>query len=145
MQRTENNLTQLYMVLAVGVGGAIGAASRWLIQTVFSNFSNHVSFPWATLFCNLTGCLLLSFITTVSLSRNLFPPLLSLGVTTGFMGSLTTFSTLVSETYGYNENAGLSYEGLFYFFLSYILGVIASLFGYWVACKCVKSKAKEEM
>ena len=86
----------LEITLAVGLGGALGALTRWGIEEWGSVAQD--SFPWPTLLANVAGALLMGLV----LGR-----LAHLGeeyarlvpfVTTGFLGGLTTFSTFAVET-----------------------------------------------
>lgn len=81
--------------LIVGIGGILGALARYGLSLAF-NPSSSSQFPWGTLLCNFAGCLLLGWI--ASLAENLIPPRLKLGLTTGFIGAFTTFSTFSIET-----------------------------------------------
>jgi fluoride exporter len=89
-------------LLAVGLGGFVGAVSRYvltgLIQKLFPQF-----LPAGTLAVNVSGCLLIGFLMTILVDQ---PPgeaawmshSLRLFLITGILGSLTTFSTFGYET-----------------------------------------------
>jgi len=84
--------------LFVGVGGVVGALLRFTLgQWLNERFS--FTFPYPTLFINVSGAFLLGWFTS-SLARY-FPslgdaPMLILGV--GMCGAYTTFSTFSYET-----------------------------------------------
>jgi len=80
---------------AVGVGAAFGAWTRWGLGLLL----NHVfpTLPLGTLAANLLGGYLMG-LTLGALSHfEALPPELRLLATTGFLGSLTTFSTFSAE------------------------------------------------
>jgi CrcB protein len=57
------------------------------------------SFPYGTLAVNIIGAYLIGLIMELGLRSTLIPDSLRLGLTVGFMGGLTTFSTFSYETY----------------------------------------------
>jgi CrcB protein len=83
----------MYSIISVGLGGALGAISRFLLSLWFNPKDG---FPYGTLFANALGCLLLGFLGIYLASRS--TPEWRLFVTTGFLGALTTFSTFSFET-----------------------------------------------
>jgi len=95
-------------ILWVFIGGGIGASLRYLMSIAFSEAQLTFfgkSIPWATLACNLIGCLLLGLITALLLKNPQWE--------TQQSGDLTT--------------------GLFYASFSIILGVIFCATGYSLA------------
>lgn len=81
----------------VGVGGFLGAISRYLLTLALPSNTNPTLFPYETLLVNLSGCFALGFLLSLSLKILKLHPNIKLGLTTGFIGSLTTFSTLEIE------------------------------------------------
>lgn len=82
-------------MLYVGLAGVLGALARFGLSALWNPNTPDV-FPWGTMFCNLAGCLLLGFITfteKLPISAGL-----RLAITTGFIGSFTTFSAFSYET-----------------------------------------------
>ncbi|MGD2045902.1 MAG: fluoride efflux transporter CrcB [Gemmatimonadota bacterium] len=83
-------------LLVVGLGGALGAVSRYLssgwVQTLAGGF-----FPWGTMAVNVAGSLMLGFMMVWLQSTTASPELRNL-ITVGFLGSFTTFSTFSYET-----------------------------------------------
>lgn len=80
--------------LVVCGAGAAGCGARYLVWL----WVGPRAFPYATLIVNLIGSFLIALILEVSLRVSSFPPHLRLGLTTGFMGGLTTYSSFNYET-----------------------------------------------
>ena len=78
--------------LAVMIGGGLGSLLRFLI-------SSFGFLPFATVFINIIGSLILGFLTFFFLDRHEIPPELRFGLTAGFCGGFTTFSTFSVEVY----------------------------------------------
>jgi len=80
---------------AVGVGAMLGAWARWglgmLLNPVFPTL------PFGTLAANLLGGYLMGLALGFMTHFEALSPELRLLVTTGFLGSLTTFSTFSAE------------------------------------------------
>jgi CrcB protein len=83
----------LQQILIVAVGGAVGAALRYLI----GEWVAHDGFPYATLGVNLIGSLLLGVL-TVSMAQHLISDNFALLLATGVLGAFTTMSTFSVET-----------------------------------------------
>ncbi len=83
-------------VLVVMLGCAFGGASRYLITTYVNKLGH---FPYGTLTVNLIGCFLIGIIgTLLSEYYKGASPYISLLLTVGFLGGLTTFSSFSNET-----------------------------------------------
>ncbi len=116
---------------AVGIGGAAGAITRYLIQQIPFPF-NTVYRPLLTLLINVSGSFLLGFL--MILFIKLFPVKAEfrLGITTGFLGGYTTFSTLCKDS------VLLSFSGhtllsAIYLAASVLLGIAAAWLGILLA------------
>lgn len=83
----------------VGLCGAAGALSRYLLGLQITGALQQ-SFPWGTLLINLTGCLLLGLLNGLGEQR-LIPADWQAPLTTGFLGSFTTFSSWIVDTMGF--------------------------------------------
>jgi CrcB protein len=101
----------LQQILIVAVGGAVGAALRYLI----GEWVAHDGFPYATLGVNLIGSLLLGVL-TVSMAQHLISDNFALLLATGVLGAFTTMSTFSVETVTLfdqgDSTVALSYIGL---------------------------------
>ncbi|AGL00797.1 fluoride efflux transporter FluC [Desulfoscipio gibsoniae] len=78
----------------VGLGGFLGALARYGISMVLNDRG---LIPWGTLVANMLGCFMLALFLTLVLQKYSGQSYLVLAVSTGFIGSLTTFSTLSVE------------------------------------------------
>jgi CrcB protein len=92
-------------VIAIAVGGALGAVSRFgvnkaCIRMLGSNFA------FGTLAVNVAGCFLIGLLFTMrETDSSRWNDVTHSGMTTGFLGALTTFSTFGWETSGHFQLA----------------------------------------
>ena len=84
-------------LVAVMVAGAVGAACRYGLDGLVSARSAG-QFPWGTFAVNVTGCLVIGFLSTALGERFTIDPALRMGLTVGFVGAYTTFSTWLLES-----------------------------------------------
>ncbi len=85
----------LYSVLAISLGAAFGAVSRWLLGLGLN--AMFPTIPPGTLVANLLGGYLIGLALTFFAANPDLPPEWKLLVITGFLGGLTTFSTFSAE------------------------------------------------
>ncbi len=83
-------------VIAVGLGGFVGAVCRYLIGLVPVN--EVTVFPIKTFFINIVGCIMIGSITIAAAKNNMLNPQLMLFLKVGVCGGFTTFSTFALET-----------------------------------------------
>ena len=84
-------------LLAIALGGAFGSVSRFLVtKEMGRRFGDFL--PFGTLVVNVLGSLALGWLTTVLLDRPEINSALRLGITVGFLGAFTTFSTFSLES-----------------------------------------------
>ena len=84
--------------VAVGVGATLGAWARWGLGTALNAIVPNL--PLGTLAANLAGGFVIGIAAEYCLQHPLIPPEWRLLVITGFLGSLTTFSTFSAEAVG---------------------------------------------
>lgn len=84
-------------VVAVAVGGAVGALLRYALRELLPPLADG-RIPIATIAANVAGAFLLGLLGGVMLQRAAIPAELRLGVTVGLLGAFTTFSAFSLET-----------------------------------------------
>ena len=94
-------------LLAVAVGGALGASIRFGVSQLVVNVFNAPLF-WATLLVNVIGCYLMGQAYHYLHSHGSISEPLRLFVTVGLLGALTTWSTFSMETVLMIENDELT-------------------------------------
>jgi fluoride exporter len=109
------------MIIFVGIGGTLGAISRFLLGRWISDRTK-THFPWGTWFINLSGSLLLGFLAYLNV-HGLIPQWLWLFIGVGYLGAYTTFSTFGYETIQLLEKKNYKAASL-YVISSVFLGVI---------------------
>ncbi|WP_371804211.1 CrcB family protein [Candidatus Lokiarchaeum ossiferum] len=108
----------LLVVLYVGAGGFFGAILRYIL-TLTSNNSSKSSFPTRTLVVNLFACFILGLISqflNLSAEFNMF-------FITGFLGSLSTFSTFILDIQKLSRKE--KFSSIIYLSLSIGLGLLS--------------------
>ena len=98
--------------ILVGVGSAAGGVSRYWISGLIANRFGQ-SFPWGTLFVNVTGSFVIGFFATVTApeGRWLVGPSGRNFFTTGFCGGYTTFSSFSLQTLNLAQDDEWLYAG----------------------------------
>ena len=117
----------IFNFLYVGIGGAIGAISRFGINEIFEKYLLLTS-PHATLFVNVLGCFLVGLILGISLptkdtSYYFF--------VIGFLGSFTTMSALSYQTLLIANSNLIS--ALSYIMITVVLTILATYIGALIA------------
>lgn len=84
-------------LLWLGLAGAVGTISRYLLaglvqRTVVGSFP-----PWGTLAVNGLGCLVFGTVWAVASERFAFSAEVRTVLLVGFLGAFTTFSTVMAE------------------------------------------------
>ena len=117
------------MTAAVWAGvallGGVGAVLRFLVdRTIASRVAR--SFPFGTLAVNLSGAMVLGFLSALALS-----PHVALLAGTALVGSYTTFSTWMLETQRLGEER-LVWPAAANIVVSVVLGLAAAWLGQWI-------------
>ncbi len=111
----------------ISLGGAFGAVLRYVIRSIPTPYYNG-NIPLNTLIINITGSFILALVLTGANEVFKLEADLKLGITTGFIGAFTTFSTLCKETVSLLSN-GAHLSAFSYLTLSAILGITAAYLG----------------
>ena len=85
-------------LIAIFLGGGIGAVSRFLITLNLTKIYN-VNLPIATFLVNIIGSFAIGFLYILFMGKTDLTPALKFGLTVGFCGGLTTFSTFSLELF----------------------------------------------
>lgn len=93
---------------ALMIAGSLGTVSRYLVDGVVSQRTQG-SLPWGTFVVNVTACLLLGIIFTITTERAVVSSSTRLALTTGFIGSYSTFSTLMLESVRLAEDGAYAF------------------------------------
>lgn len=125
----------------VGIGGFFGAVARYSFP-IAERFGYGGSFPLDTFLINVSGSFLIALILTFSVEWNKVDPALKVGITTGFLGAYTTFSTLCKEAVYLMQNGDYG-SALFYIAASTLLGLGSAYMGAVIARNIVVNSRKE--
>lgn len=106
--------------LYAAAGGALGAASRFLISKLPLTGQG---LPLPTFLANLIGCFLMGLIAAKAEARGMDPGM-QIFLKTGFCGGLTTFSAFSAETVAMMEKGHIA-AALLYVTATVVLGFIA--------------------
>jgi CrcB protein len=117
-------------MLLVALGGAIGAAVRFLTGVGMMRLMGPAEFPLAIITVNVIGSFLMGVFVVLAAHRGLthFSPF----VMTGLLGGFTTFSAFSLETVTMMERGEYGAAGL-YVALSVGLSVAGLMGGLWLA------------
>ena len=115
------------ILLAVALGGSLGAVIRYLVSTwSLQRFGD--GFPWGTLAVNLIGAFFIGLLVGWISARDVaewWRPLLVVGL----LGSLTTFSTFSLELLNFVQRGELGL-GVIYLLVSVLFCVALTYIGF---------------
>lgn len=119
MQTTTNKRNDLiFNALTVAAFGALGAVARYGTGQLGKMIS--LGFPWGTWMVNMLGCFLLGYLIERWVPVRPNGQRLKLGLTTGFIGSFTTFSAFSVEGVAYLQNHA---------YLTFVIHLLANVLG----------------
>jgi CrcB protein len=90
-------------ILAIAIGGALGALARYGVGALVAEKAG-VTFPWGTFVINITGAFVLGLLFALFAGRTSLPQWAISGMTIGFLGAYTTFSTFMLESLVLSED-----------------------------------------
>ncbi len=121
-------MLDLRSILSVALGSAIGGSLRYIVGVLFvARFGP--SFPFGTLFINVSGSFFIGLVVEMAQTRAFgMTPFLRIALATGLVGGYTTFSAYSYETFtlGADGEYGLA---LLYAGGSVVLGLVAFYLG----------------
>lgn len=117
-------------MLAVAIGGAIGAMGRyWIVGLVSQWFGR--GFPYGTLAVNIAGSILIGLLYTVIVQQLKLEPHWQAILMAGFTGAFTTFSTFALESLNLFQSGRVT-AALLYIMLSVMCCLAAVAAGMWL-------------
>ena len=119
------------MLWYIAFGSALGGVSRFLAGGVVQRLTG-AAFPTGTLLVNVTGSFMLGLFLRYGLETPALSPELRAGLTIGFCGGYTTFSTFSYETVAMLDDGEWG-RALLYVGLSLVLSVAATMLGLFAA------------
>lgn len=118
--------------LFVGLAGALGAICRVGIGEIYDGS------PLGTLLVNLFGTFILCLLSAGIIQQLATNQQVQTAVTTGFLGSFTTFSAFSMETVNFLQNGQIMLATL-YFIGSVFGGLVVGLLGFRIGRRLVKT------
>lgn len=126
-------------ILFIAVGGSLGALARHFTNLAAARWLG-TSFPYGTLAVNVVGCFIIGVVAQLlanwdSVSKSVAPSddlrqsFLRHGIAVGFLGALTTFSSLGLETWRLGE-AGQGGGAVLNIIANLFLGLLAVGLGF---------------
>lgn len=120
------------ILVAISLGAIAGALSRYFLAGWLSQLVDHSSFwgtwPLGTWLVNLSGCFGMGVVTTLFLLMLTVHSEVRLAITTGFLGSYTTFSSYALETVKLFQSDAWGL-GILYWSSSILLGLTSFYLG----------------
>ena len=125
------------MLVAVGLGGALGALARYGIE--LGGDVGRDGFPWPTLVVNVSGAFTLGAVYTLLEERVRPTPYLRAFLAIGLLGAYTTFSTWTAEAALLVRDGALVMAAVYAF--ATVLGGIFAMVGGMAAGRALPARA----
>lgn len=116
----------MQQLLAIAVGGAVGAVLRFTVSTSVHRVMGK-DFPYGTLTVNVLGSLLMGFFFIMLVERQISSIELRSGLLFGVLGAFTTFSSFSFETLALLESGDFAKA-----LLNVVLSVSLCLLATWI-------------
>ena len=123
--------------LLVGIGGFVGAVSRYKLGGLILHSTANHRFPFATFAVNIIGSLVIGIFAGLAQKHHLFTPQLRLLLITGLLGGFTTFSSFSLDSL-YLLKRGEIFVTAAYIGLTILFGLIFVAVGYFSALKIMQ-------
>lgn len=121
------------LFVLVGIGGGLGAMSRFAVTQATASISKQI--PFGIFICNVVGSLLIGVIAAFLIKTNLFNEEVSVYtrslLVTGFLGGFTTFSSFSLDVLNLLQR-GEVFLALGYIFVSVAISLLAVVFGFYL-------------
>ena len=119
--------------ISIAIFCAGGGLTRYYLSSwIYSIFGR--ALPYGTFAVNVIGSFAIGLVMELGLRSTLIPATLRVGLTVGFMGGLTTFSTFSYETLMMLEDGRFLAS-----FINIIASVICCLLFTWLGILCVRA------
>ena len=122
---------ELSKILAIGLGGFLGAIGRYWISGLAQRIGNH--FPYGTLSVNVLGSFILGLFATLFLEKMMVNQELRLFLLVGLLGAFTTYSTFSLETLNLMRSGAWMFAGL-----NILANVVGTLIAVWAGVSIAK-------
>jgi fluoride exporter len=119
-------------LLFVGLGGFLGAASRYKLSGFILHHTADWKFPAGTFVVNILGCCLAGLLAGLVEKHDFFTPEARLLVFPGILGGFTTFSAFGLETIYLFQR-----QEWFLAAANVLLSVVCGLLALWICLKSV--------
>lgn len=120
----------MMMVISVALGGAVGAAARYLVGMQAARMLGS-DFPWGTLTVNIAGSFAMGLIVALFEYKLKAPQEVRAFLTVGVLGGFTTFSAFSLDFAVLAERKALAPAG-FYVAGSVCLSILALFTAMWI-------------
>jgi CrcB protein len=127
----SNKSMELSKILAIGLGGFLGAIGRYWISGLAQRIGNH--FPYGTLSVNVLGSFILGLFATLFLEKMMVNQELRLFLLVGLLGAFTTYSTFSLETLNLMRSGAWMFAGL-----NILANVAGTLIAVWAGISIAK-------
>ena len=120
-------------IVLIAVFGALGCLFRYFLSGWVDGLLGR-GFPYGTYAVNVVGAFLIGFIMELGMRSTVIPVTLRTGLTIGFLGGLTTFSTFSYETFKLLEDGEFFSAGV-----NAVASVATCVLLTWVGIMAAKS------